>query len=231
MHERSLGHHTVSTVGLIHLLYRWSFCGSSRGVLRETKAQSVALEFLQALVGLLAEEDGSFTFVIIFSPEWVCRWPRPNGVGCGATVAEFALGRAGFIDMTNFFNLAGNLGASTVARKWRGLLCRSLKAEAAASEILHILELLRQSSPVRELDSLCGQVQWALSKKVERRLAYSQAISAIYLMASPQSGFAFRGQCITAAGSDLDLQLFRYVSATVEVSIKWNCTGISTDKG
>lgn len=230
VYERFLDQHTVSTVGLVHLLVRWAFCGSVRGGLREAKLRKAASDLLQALVGLLAEKKEGMRLALIFSPDWVCRWPRPNGVGGGAVCSELVVDCSGFVDLSALFALAGDLVACTVARKWRGLLCRDVAMDAATTGRLHILEVLRQASPVKELDSLCAQLVWALSKEVERRLAYSQGGAGVDATTPVRAGFLFREQSIRAAGGDLDLQLYRYVSATVEESSKWNCIGISTDK-
>lgn len=218
--ERMLPSLGCSTVALLSLLRRWSFCSEDRGGLKEARSRDASRDILEGLLAEAVSGSDGVCLEVFDVEKWVCMWPRPS-VGPDNLSVKLVLG-GGRIDMSQFLQLPGPASTSKHFLLWRRAFVDADMMFAAAPS-LSLIDFKRCAG-VQRLASMSSQVKWLLARRLEQRIVMSERER------EPAGLFQFRKSEIGVGGADLDEQLYAYVSMCRLEAQKHNFVSIATDK-
>jgi hypothetical protein len=91
--SRCLPFVSVSTLGLLMLMSRWSLPDLKRGALRNDDARSISEPLLNAILAPLSKPGArhAWSLVLVFDPNWRCKWPRPSLPPDGRNSIQFTI--------------------------------------------------------------------------------------------------------------------------------------------
>ena len=88
---------SVTTIGLLVLLFHWGLCAPRVGGLREQEARAASSQLFFAFVA--ASAVGDFAFNILLDDSYKNRWPRPEALGTSISLKVYG---SGWVDLTEY---------------------------------------------------------------------------------------------------------------------------------
>ena len=163
---------------------------------------------------------------ILFSKDWVCRWPRPSDLQ-DVPVMEFEYLDDGIVDMSSLFQNATE-ATHSVVRHWGGIVFNHPVMAIEKGKIR--LEILLKNvfrGPENTWPFL-AQIVLAIAVQVENALDDIDTMD-------PDTrdwgeGFSSSKQGVMANSSCLDKDIFDYVSGCVAEGVGKLVIGVATDK-
>lgn len=223
--ERLFEQPAMSTLAFVVQLARWAWCPPQRGGLRDKMAIAAAKQALRALLKLACERSAGRICTFSVDDGWRCMWPRPSHVHDGPATFQASYDDGGMMDFGELCDLSDCSAAPRLTVLWKSrLFCTPQSAVHAPRLAIEVA--MKHAFESAALVSFACQLCWSLSLQIELALAdVSQG-----RLSSDWLGVRFRENLVDVGASDMNQQLFAYVSATVAESCSHNFIGIATDK-
>lgn len=221
-YDRCLPQTSISTVGLMLLLARWSFAKAERGGLREETPRQVAEQALRSLIGQACSPARCRSFRIEFDKDWVCRWPRPqaSSLDDGGSLS-FCFVCGGKLCGTSILEVPQPIH---LMRLWVSAL-ESVGMKDGVTE-LDAAAVIQATIGVAALQTVVFQILLQAANQLEGALGDQH----LGKTESSSAGFQMELNQVSVSSGHMDEQLFQYALSAQAASERWRVFTVNTDK-
>ena len=138
--DRCLPATSVSTVGLLWLLYRWSALTPRQGGMTVGARKDAAEAVARSLISSCTDKSTGFDVQVRCSAtSWKCPWPRPYDLASELDRLTFTVSVDGFVDLSPLRDAANGIGGYSVVSVWWGVISSGIGSTSIVKVPLHSL--------------------------------------------------------------------------------------------
>jgi hypothetical protein len=158
-HNRCLPTPCMCTNSLIFMLTRWASSSRCKGALNSDSARSQAVVVRAGILSAMPKDVACTMSIDLHSPNWSCRWPRPDSV---QMFSANVILENGVLDLSAIIALASGVDPHSVAKDWMDLIVGVVDDKCEVGRFLDL------TFAVPKLSGLFSQLCLALSVHVEK---------------------------------------------------------------